>query len=67
MTIRSIPLSAGSGMTSLVKGSDGRFYVTAEAGGDGGGGTLFAIAGDGTLTILHSFGGSMETVRGLKA
>ncbi len=29
-TIHSIPLSAGTAMTSLVKGSDGRFYVTAE-------------------------------------
>ena len=28
-TIHSIPLSAGRDMTSLVKGSDGRFYVTA--------------------------------------
>ena len=30
-TIHSIPLSAGTAMTSLVKASDGRFYVTAGA------------------------------------
>ena len=35
-TIHSIPLSAGTAMSSLVKGSDGRFYVTAGGGGDRG-------------------------------
>ena len=44
-------------MTSLVKGSDGRFYVTAERGGAAGFGTLFTIDDAGTLTILHSFAG----------
>ena len=38
----------GFGMRSLIKGSDGRFYVTTEWGGDAGHGTVFAIDDAGT-------------------
>ena len=51
-------------MTSLVKGSDGRFYVTAGGGGAAGGGTIFTIDDAGTVTILHSFGGLGRRRRG---
>ena len=57
-TILSIPLSAGRSMTSLVRASDGRFYVTAGLGGVGfgsGAGTVFTIDDAGTVTVLHSF------------
>ena len=56
--ILSIPLSAGRSLTSLVRASDGRFYVTAGLGGVGagsGGGTVFTIDDSGTVTVLHSF------------
>ena len=63
-TIHSIPLSVGRRMSSLVKGSDGRFYVTARGGpGDAGFGTIFTIDDAGTATILHSFGGFPERRR----
>jgi len=41
---------------SLVQGSDGSFYGTAELGGVGGG-TVFKMSSGGKLTLLHSFGG----------
>ena len=56
-TIHSFPLSAGTGMSSLIKGGDGRFFVTAEGGGAAGFGSIFAIDDAGTVTILHSFAG----------
>jgi uncharacterized repeat protein (TIGR03803 family) len=46
--------SASAGLRSLVKASDGRFYVTAEQGGDGDG-TLLSVDEQGVLTILHEF------------
>jgi uncharacterized repeat protein (TIGR03803 family) len=42
----------------LVRGTDGNFYGTTYSGGagaNGGGGTLFRITPDGTLTTLYSF------------
>jgi uncharacterized repeat protein (TIGR03803 family) len=40
----------------LIQAADGNFYGTASAGGtNGGGGTVFRITVDGTLTALHSF------------
>ena len=56
-TIHSFPLSAGTGMSSLIKGGDGRFFVTAGGGGAAGFGTIFTIDDAGTVTILHSFAG----------
>ena len=56
-TVHSIPLSVGSAMTSLVKGSDDQFYVTAQWGGEFGPGTIFTIDDAGTVAILHSFAG----------
>jgi uncharacterized repeat protein (TIGR03803 family) len=41
--------------SSLIQGKDGNFYGTTIFGGTHGCGTLFKIAPDGTLTILHSF------------
>jgi uncharacterized repeat protein (TIGR03803 family) len=47
----------------LVQASDGNFYGTTSEGGasgncSGGCGTVFKITPNGTLTTLHSFGGS---------
>jgi uncharacterized repeat protein (TIGR03803 family) len=40
----------------LIQAADGSFYGTASAGGtNGGGGTVFRLTTDGTLTALHSF------------
>ncbi len=40
----------------LIQAVDGSFYGTASAGGtNGGGGTVFRLTTDGTLTVLHSF------------
>jgi uncharacterized repeat protein (TIGR03803 family) len=55
-TLLSIPPSVGSDMTSLVRGSDGRFYVTAlgpaapEVVG-----TVFTIDDAATVTTIHNF------------
>jgi uncharacterized repeat protein (TIGR03803 family) len=60
-TIHSIPLSAGRNVSSLVKGSDGRFYVTARGFGPAGSfATIFTIDDAGTATILHGFGGFLN-------
>jgi uncharacterized repeat protein (TIGR03803 family) len=40
----------------LVQGLDGNFYGTAETGGFYGGGTVFKMTLNGTVTVLHSFG-----------
>src|SRR5262249_27571536 len=42
---------------ALIQGRDGNFSGTTAAGGNGGGGTVFRMALDGTVTILHSFTG----------
>ena len=39
----------------LVRGSDGNFYGTTNAGGAQGDGTVFRISAEGALTTLHSF------------
>jgi uncharacterized repeat protein (TIGR03803 family) len=39
----------------LYLGSDGNFYGTTDAGGTGGGGTVFKLTPSGALTVLHSF------------
>ena len=57
----SLPPSAGTGMTSLVRGSDARFYGTAGGGGDAGFGTVFTVDDAGTLTVLHSFAGRAQS------
>jgi uncharacterized repeat protein (TIGR03803 family) len=48
--------SDGRNPNALVQGGDGTFYGTTAAGGAAGFGTVFSIAGDGTETVLHSFG-----------
>ncbi len=50
----------GFGMRSLIKGSDGRFYITTEFGGEAGHGTVTAIDDAGTRVILHSFRGRLR-------
>jgi uncharacterized repeat protein (TIGR03803 family) len=48
----------GNGPTAgLVQATDGNFYGTTSAGGDGAG-TVFKITPTGTLTTLHSLGGN---------
>jgi uncharacterized repeat protein (TIGR03803 family) len=42
----------------LTLGTDGNFYGVNQAGGSIGFGTIFKITTDGTLTILHNFGGN---------
>jgi len=39
----------------LIQGRDGHLYGTATTGGPFGGGTVFRITMDGTLTVLHAF------------
>ncbi len=43
--------------SSLVLGTDGKFYGTTNNGGTAGQGTVFKITPTGTLTTLHSFSG----------
>jgi uncharacterized protein (TIGR03437 family) len=43
---------------TLARGTDGNFYGTTACGGAGGVGTVFKITPEGSLTILHSFGGA---------
>jgi uncharacterized repeat protein (TIGR03803 family) len=43
---------------SLVQGIDGNFYGVTSSGGDSGLGTIFSVAPDGVLTMLHSFSGT---------
>jgi|HubBroStandDraft_1064217.scaffolds.fasta_scaffold05293_5 uncharacterized repeat protein (TIGR03803 family) len=46
-------------IAGLIQATDGNFYGTTYGGGtDGGWGTVFEIAADGTVTTLHSFEGS---------
>lgn len=43
----------------LVQGKDGSLYGVSQNGGNNGGyGTLYKVASDGTLILLHSFGGT---------
>ena len=44
-------------MSSLVQGSDGKFYGTTAQEGPSGKGTVFQIDTSGSLTTLHGFGG----------
>jgi uncharacterized repeat protein (TIGR03803 family) len=44
----------------LVRGSDGNFYGTTEAGGTSGGGTVFQVSTNGALTSLYSFTGGKD-------
>jgi uncharacterized repeat protein (TIGR03803 family) len=53
----SIPVSAGGTPTSLVRASDGRFYVTAERLGNAPE-TVFTIDDAGTVTNIHTFSGA---------
>ena len=55
-TFLSIPPSAGGDMTSLVRGIDGRFYITAQtAAAPEVLGTVFTIDDAGTVTTIHNF------------
>jgi uncharacterized repeat protein (TIGR03803 family) len=49
---------AGGVPAGLTQGSDGNLYGTTMLGGVNGGGTIFKLTGDGTLTTLYSFSGS---------
>jgi uncharacterized repeat protein (TIGR03803 family) len=54
---------AGDGarpMAALVQGSDGNVYGTTEHGGAADGGTIFRMAADGSVTLLHSFAGGSD-------
>jgi uncharacterized repeat protein (TIGR03803 family) len=44
--------------SGLTLGTDGNFYGTTTAGGTSGLGTVFKVTPSGTVTVLHSFGGS---------
>ena len=59
-TLRRFPgngVPEGSAPGTLVDGGDGFFYGTTNTGGAHGFGTVFRIAGDGSLGTLHSFDG----------
>ena len=44
-------------VAALIRGSDGNFYGTTQAGGTGNAGTVFKITPAGVETVLHSFAG----------
>ena len=57
------PVTSGDGaapFTDLAQGSDGNFYGTTNQGGAYTAGTVFVVTPAGTLTILHSFGGTAD-------
>ena len=56
--VYSFPVPASSPLGELVQGNDGFFYGTTSTGGAGGGGTIFKMAVDGTLTTLVEFTGN---------
>ena len=45
---------------ALVQGSDGNFYGTTQAGGSGGGGTVYQLTPSGTETIIYNFTGGAD-------
>jgi uncharacterized repeat protein (TIGR03803 family) len=53
-------LDGGAPRGALLQARDGNLYGTASQGGFYGGGTLFKIALDGTISILHPFGGGSD-------
>ncbi len=46
--------------TSVVQGSDGSLYATAQDGGSDNAGAIVKLARDGTLSVLHIFSGSTD-------
>jgi uncharacterized repeat protein (TIGR03803 family) len=52
------PNDGGSPIAGLVLATDGNFYGTTSEGGSNGGGSVFRMTPDGTVTLLHSFAGS---------
>jgi uncharacterized repeat protein (TIGR03803 family) len=52
------PSEGANPVAGLVQGSDGNFYGTTALGGTHSRGTVFNIDATGSLTTLHSFGGS---------
>jgi uncharacterized repeat protein (TIGR03803 family) len=44
-----------NGATTLIRGTDGNFYGTCQAGGTSSNGSVFRMTPDGTVTVLHSF------------
>jgi uncharacterized repeat protein (TIGR03803 family) len=52
------PNDGASPFVGLVLASDGNFYGTTAEGGSNGDGAVFQMTPDGTVTLLHSFGGS---------
>jgi uncharacterized repeat protein (TIGR03803 family) len=51
--------ATGSGpVGALVQGIDGNFYGVTSSGGEFNEGTIFSVAPDGVLTVLHSFDGT---------
>ena len=60
-------MSASQPSGDIVFGADGALYGTTQAGGTSGFGTVYKLALDGTLTVLHSFnsGNGSQPVGGL--
>ena len=55
-TLHDFTAGEGTGnLSSLVQSSDGTFYGTTSGGGANNTGTIFKMAADGTLTVLHAF------------
>jgi uncharacterized repeat protein (TIGR03803 family) len=52
------PSEGGPTRSALIQASDGNFYGTARVGGAFEQGTLFRMAVDGTVTLLHAFAGA---------
>jgi uncharacterized repeat protein (TIGR03803 family) len=61
INVHSFATATGDGVNArgdLVLAPDGSFYGTSDAGGTTGLGTVYKLAPDGTLTVLHSFAGA---------
>ncbi len=54
-TLVSFDYTNGANASTVVQGTDGNFYGTTYYGGANGGGTVFKMTAEGTLTTLYSF------------
>jgi uncharacterized repeat protein (TIGR03803 family) len=59
-TVHTLTPAEGTNANHLIQGSDGALYGTASTGGSTDRGTLFRVAGDGTFTVVHTFGTAQD-------
>jgi uncharacterized repeat protein (TIGR03803 family) len=66
-TLLQFDYTNGETPSALVQGFDGSFYGTTQSGGVNQFGTVFKVTSSGTLTTLHSFGGTPGAALALAA